>query len=84
LKRPFEANYSVTVAVIAPCGVVVAVTVTALRVVVVAATYGVMVTVIAPCDVAVVVAIVAPHGAVAAVIVIMSSWPHYHCAIGAQ
>jgi len=37
LKRPFEANYSVTVTVITPCGVVVAVTVAALRVVVVTA-----------------------------------------------
>ena len=38
LKRPFEANYSgVTVAVVAPCGVVVVVAVIALRVVVVAA-----------------------------------------------
>ncbi len=45
---------------------------------------GVVVTVVAPCDVAVVVAVIALYGAVAAVIVITSSWPHHHCAIGAQ
>ncbi len=37
MKRPFEANYSVMVTVIVPCGIVVAVTVAALHVVMVAA-----------------------------------------------
>ncbi len=46
--------------------------------------YGVVVTVVALCDVAVVVAVVMLHGAIAAVIIILSSWPHLYCAIGAQ
>ena len=43
-----------------------------------------MVTVVTPCGVEVVVAVVVPHGATAAVIAIMCSWPHHHYAIGAQ
>ncbi len=35
------------------------------------------------CGVAVMVAVIAPHGAIAVVVVVISSWPHYHRAIRA-
>jgi hypothetical protein len=38
--------------------------------------------VIMPCGVAVMVAVIAPHGAIAAVVVVMSLWPHHPHAIG--
>jgi len=45
---------------------------------------GVTVMVVMLCGVAVVVAIIAPCGAIAAVIIIMSSWPHHPHAISTQ